>query len=311
MIDFRYHIVSLVAVFLALAIGIVIGGFSLQGEVGESLNKQVTQLRSEKNALRGQADQSASAMKKRDQFIDGMLPTMVDKELTGQTIAIVVLPGTDPSFVNSTKDAIGKADGTVASTVYLSKDWISPGFAKKQNFRKQARALHIDTSTVPQNRLAGLVLGRAVVTGSAADDTSKAAAVLPHLRQDKLVTVTPQHPDLASGIVVLWPPMNEDDQADQITGWTTTVAAIGASTDGVVGVSEGPDKDDPAAADGLVSSLRRTPDSAARMSTVDDGRLAMGKAALVLAMRSELDGHSGQYGVGHDATSTFPKDAVN
>lgn len=311
MIDFRYHIVSLVAVFLALAIGIVIGGFSLQGEVGESLNKQVSQLRSEKNALRGQADRSASAMKKRDQFIGGMLPMMVDKELTGQTIAIIVLPGTDPSFVNSTKDAIGEADGTVASTVYVAKDWISSDFAGRENFGKQAKALGIDTSTVSDERLPGLVLGRAVVAGSAPDDKSKAAKVLPRLRQDKLVTVTPQHPDLASGIVVLWPTMSEDDQADQIKGWTTTVAAIGASTEGVVGVSEGPDKDDPMATDGLVSSLRRTPDSAARMSTVDDGRLAMGQAALVLAMRSELDGHSGQYGVGHDATSTFPKDSVS
>ncbi len=309
MIDFRYHIVSLVAVFLALAIGIVIGGFSLPGEVGASLNNQVTQLRSEKNTLRDQAAQSASAMAKRDQFISGMLPAIVDKKLTGQSIAIIVLPGTDPSLVNKTKDNIGKADGTVSSTVYVSKDWSAAGFSGRESFPSLAHRLDIDTSAVPEGRLPGLVLGRAVIAGSPKGDESRKVGVLPKLRGDKLVTVTPEHPGEATGVVVLWPAMPED--SDAVEGWTRMIAAIGASTEGVVGVSGGPAKDDPTTPDPLVSSLRRTPDSAARMSTVDDGRLAMGQAALVLAMRSELAGHSGQYGIEHDATSTFPKKPVS
>ncbi|MDU2059289.1 MAG: copper transporter, partial [Dermabacter sp.] len=37
MIDFRYHLVSLVAVFLALAIGIVLGAGPLRDGVGQTL----------------------------------------------------------------------------------------------------------------------------------------------------------------------------------------------------------------------------------------------------------------------------------
>ncbi|BDZ58322.1 hypothetical protein GCM10025872_19790 [Barrientosiimonas endolithica] len=48
MIDFRYHLVSIVAVFLALATGLVIGATSLQDQVAGTLQGQVTQLRGEK-----------------------------------------------------------------------------------------------------------------------------------------------------------------------------------------------------------------------------------------------------------------------
>ena len=39
MIDFRYHLVSIVAVFLALAIGIVLGSTELQGPADNFLNR--------------------------------------------------------------------------------------------------------------------------------------------------------------------------------------------------------------------------------------------------------------------------------
>ena len=47
MIDFRYHIVSLISVFLALAVGIILGAGPLQGAIGDQLTGQVDQLRLE------------------------------------------------------------------------------------------------------------------------------------------------------------------------------------------------------------------------------------------------------------------------
>ena len=42
MINFRYHVVSLTAVFLALAIGLVVGTAALNGPVADSLRGQVS-----------------------------------------------------------------------------------------------------------------------------------------------------------------------------------------------------------------------------------------------------------------------------
>ena len=52
MINFRYHVVSLTAVFLALAIGLVVGTAALNGPVADSLNNQVTSLRKDNTQLR-------------------------------------------------------------------------------------------------------------------------------------------------------------------------------------------------------------------------------------------------------------------
>jgi hypothetical protein len=46
-IDFRYHLVSIVAVFLALAIGIVLGSTELQGPAFSLLDKTTSKLQSE------------------------------------------------------------------------------------------------------------------------------------------------------------------------------------------------------------------------------------------------------------------------
>ena len=47
MIDFRYHIVSLISVFLALAVGIALGAGPLKETIGDTLTGQVEQLRAD------------------------------------------------------------------------------------------------------------------------------------------------------------------------------------------------------------------------------------------------------------------------
>ena len=51
MIDFRYHLVSLVSVFLALAIGVVLGAGPLRDTIGATLEDQVQALRQDKGNL--------------------------------------------------------------------------------------------------------------------------------------------------------------------------------------------------------------------------------------------------------------------
>lgn len=51
MISFRYHVVSLVGVFLALALGIVIGTTALNGPVTSDLRHQVDDLKKQRSSL--------------------------------------------------------------------------------------------------------------------------------------------------------------------------------------------------------------------------------------------------------------------
>ena len=52
MIDFRYHLVSLISVFLALAVGIVLGAGPLKEAIGDTLTGEVDKLRARAADLR-------------------------------------------------------------------------------------------------------------------------------------------------------------------------------------------------------------------------------------------------------------------
>lgn len=69
MIDFRYHLVSLISVFLALAVGVVLGAGPLQSSLGNALNDQVASLREDRNATQGKLEQTETAVNDRDEYI--------------------------------------------------------------------------------------------------------------------------------------------------------------------------------------------------------------------------------------------------
>ena len=65
MIDFRYHLVSIVAVFLALSLGLLLGSTALAGPVQRGLNglskaeqRQISNLLQQKGQLQGAGDLS-------------------------------------------------------------------------------------------------------------------------------------------------------------------------------------------------------------------------------------------------------------
>lgn len=124
MINFRYHVVSLVAVFLALAVGIVLGAGPLKGTIGDTLNSQVTQLRSEKDALRSDLDQAQQGESYRDTVIESLLPQELSGLLPGERVAIVVAGDGAGDLVSALQDAVSDAGGTVSGRVTVTSKWL-------------------------------------------------------------------------------------------------------------------------------------------------------------------------------------------
>src|SRR5436309_10960669 len=89
MLDFRYHALSLVAVFLALAIGIVLGvtiGDSLLSDAERSLRSN---LRADVVSARQNANKAQSEVAGRDQMLDQLYPSLVRDRLRGERVALV------------------------------------------------------------------------------------------------------------------------------------------------------------------------------------------------------------------------------
>lgn len=129
MIDFRYHLVSLVSVFLALAVGIVLGAGPLEGEIGDQLNTQVAQLRAEKEDLRTEVETSKGAVSNRDDFTRAIAPALVRQQLGGESVLVVTLPGADTDAVKPLTETLRAAGARVVGRIDVKTAWTDPGRA--------------------------------------------------------------------------------------------------------------------------------------------------------------------------------------
>jgi len=118
-IDFRYHLVSIVAVFLALAIGIVLGSTELQGTTLDALRAVNGSLKNQLNAASAQRagyEQLAGAS---DAFLKTAESKLLDGTLAGDRVVIVTEPGAPSAVVAGVKTAAALAGAAVTGTVAL------------------------------------------------------------------------------------------------------------------------------------------------------------------------------------------------
>ena len=125
MIDFRYHLVSIVSIFLALAVGIVLGAGPLQGELGDTLTNEVAGLREDKAQLNAQLSDATAEIDAREDYIGETNPAILADSLDGQRVAVVVLPGTDTALVESTATSLASSGAAVVSTTTIGQNWVS------------------------------------------------------------------------------------------------------------------------------------------------------------------------------------------
>ena len=123
MVDFRYHALSLVAVFLALGIGIVLGvtvGDSLVSEADENLRNS---LRDDVTEAREQVREQQTLGAKRDEVIEETSELVAEGRLRGTRTAFIAL-GELPGIVgDSVEEAIESAGGElVRPAVYDPPD---------------------------------------------------------------------------------------------------------------------------------------------------------------------------------------------
>ena len=116
MFDFRYHVVSLAAVFVALVIGIVVGiGLSGRGVIDDAerrnLNQQIADLRGERDQARGQATAAGRRQAAMDDFAADTYPALVANRLIGMNVAVLFvgpLDGSADAVAQAVRDGGGR-----------------------------------------------------------------------------------------------------------------------------------------------------------------------------------------------------------
>ena len=119
MIDFRYHLVSIVAVFLALAIGIVLGSTELQGTTLDALRGLNNSLTHQLNAAHAQSNSYAQQAGASDAFLKTAESKLLNGTLSGDRVVIVTEPGASSSVVAGVKEAAALSGAAITGMVAL------------------------------------------------------------------------------------------------------------------------------------------------------------------------------------------------
>ncbi|MEP7092250.1 MAG: copper transporter [Nocardioidaceae bacterium] len=310
MISFRYHIVSIVSVFLALAIGVALGGGPLKGEVDNSLVDQVKSDRATKTRLQTQISGLRSGNTFLDDFAGTVAPGVLANTLRGRVVTLVVLPTALQADVAGLKALVVTAGGTVGGTLRVGNQLVDVG--NKQlvdelgsQLEGRAPALSIPADAGPYERI-GTLIGRAIGTlkksGARVDGT--ASTILAALDAASLMSTDGTL--RRRGDLVLFVTGAGHGTAAAQKGAGTIITALARSVDAVTAgaVLAGP----PASArgDGQVKALRDDVGAAKDVSTVDTLGRTAGQVVTVMALAGQAAGRTGQYGAVDAADGAMP-----
>lgn len=310
MINFRYHVVSLTAVFLALAIGLVVGTAALNGPVADSLKDRVNALGKDNRQLREQVSSLQEEANREEDFATESAPYMLGGKLTGRRIVLLTMPsGKDQ--VDGVKKMLQMAGATITGRVDVQDKLVNPdNSVELLDLADQASQPTIPTTGLPANSdgietssalLATALLDRpaAAVPVSAADLKALLAAYTSagyiSVEDDKVTGP-------AEAVVVISGQPYTDSESVKKDEAVVTVAAQFDKVGPLVVAGNG-------ATDGnLVAGVRGDPALSKTISTVDNSNTTQGQVVTALAVYEQLTrGTVGQYGLGAGAGSMMPK----
>lgn len=296
MIDFRYHIVSIVAIFFALGAGVVLGAGPLKSTGSDFVSAQAAKDRDQLADARAELIQVKALDKYRDDYVDKVTTGLTDNKLQNKRIVLVTMPGADSDMTDSLAKAIEKAGGRVTTRVSLDSKLFDPG--QRQLVEPLVNDLVTSDIQFPTESntyvRAGMILARGVVAKEEAKLVDlESTKIINGLTSAKLVSLKPTPKDRGSLVVVVAakPPTPAPDNSSYNEA-VDFAEGLDAGSAGVV-VAGMPES---AQNGGLLKALRGDSDATKGVSSVDVANLPSGQMTVVFALVEQAGGKAGQYG---------------
>jgi hypothetical protein len=310
LISFRYHLVSIVAVFLALAVGIVMGTTVIQQGLVDSLRSETNRAINSNHALQAEISQLLLTVDTWKKVGDEIEQPLVSEQLPGAGIVVITQVGVDLGVVNGVQTVLKDAGAKVVAVLEVTGRMALPDAGSQSDL---AGLLGLAPTEAPEAlaEQAGRQLGTRLANGPSSTGT------------DLIDELVQGNGTVAGGFLTVQPGPG-----------TTGSAAIGGANQTVVVISGGRQQPqiDPSAflaplveqmvkdlhpvaavessttVFPFVSSLRTNPAVEGHIVTVDDGDQMYGRVALVFGLHDMLasPGHGGDYGTRDDASDIIP-----
>jgi len=319
-IDFRYHLVSIVAVFLALAIGIVLGSTELQGNTIDVLRTSSNLLKNELDQSNAQRNTAQQQLNTNVTFLTAAEPRLLANELPGMRIVLVTEPGASSTVISGVKQAAADAGATVTGEVAIQPRFNDLSGTTQSSLAGlnsslastdgTALATPSSQQTINQQQAAQLI-GTAILATSAAGQTSglsaaDATTLLGAYAQAGYITITPAVTDRATLAVIVTPDAapadGQNDPGTQVMLAMAQEFAGESAATVVVGSTAGSSP-----AGSPIAALRAS-SVASLVSSVDNADSIVGQVSTIWALGDQLRGEKpNSYGIsGASAVSPVP-----
>jgi Copper transport outer membrane protein, MctB len=308
-IDFRYHLVSIVAVFLALAIGIVLGSTELQGPAFSVLNSTTGKLQNELDQASSQRDAAQQQASLGEQYAQAVQPVVLSGLLAGQRLLIVTEPGASASAVAGISSAAVEAGATVTGQIALQNKFFDASATTQDslnqvNLDMAAHAeIALQAGETYQQQAAQVIASQVLAKSTGSQTTVKqpssgsesyAQPVLAAYAYLGFLTISEQPYTQATLAVIVTPQTAPSDGSadplDQVLVPVAEELAAASSATVVAGTSAGSGPGSPIA-------VLRSNNVSNQVSTVDDADLVAGQTVVIQALAVLLNGgKAGSYG---------------
>jgi hypothetical protein len=316
-ISLRYHIVSLVAVFLALALGIVVGSTVLQ-------EGTVSVLRATSERVRQESERNSRANVALNQdiarlqtFGAAVLPELVQNRLKGRSVVLVDTDKVDGGMRESVRKVLEDAGAQVDGQITFADNRLALAADADRTDMGRLLAVDTDAADVLRGELVRRLANRlATPAAIPQDNNQRASDMLTSLQDADFLADLKLSRPLASGadpfprqgsiFVLLGPSAAATATAVAPDAFLVPLAdQVSARTGGPVAGGEAAAVPGPAS---WITALRNNRELSRRVSGIDSVDTVYGQLALVEALQGSLQQlPAGQYGIKAGASGLLPK----
>ena len=309
MISFRFHVVSITAVFLAIAIGVVVGTTYVDRAVVDSLENRVDRVSNNLDQRKAENDALEGSLNDLRGYAGASADWAVTGRLTDVPLVLFAVRGLDGDVATKTLALARHAGASVPGVTWLEDRWALEG---DDDHDALATAAGVDSSssdtTLRADALAALVAALGVPGEGATPE--EGAALLDRMVEAGFLKVDSEGDgapalDELAGVgprVLLVTSSDVPDNLGSLIGpLATRASSAGLATvaaEAYVSKSDGPKRGEV-----LLTALD---DARDRVAVVDDLEAPEGRVAAILGLGEVAAGRVGHFGYGNGADGVLP-----
>ena len=311
MLNLRYHVVSLVAVFLALGIGVIMGATVIDRVTVDQLRNRLDGVEAADRKTRSDNDRLSAQIATWNKFADQGRTELLSDQLQNVPVLLVGVNGIDRKSVSDLRSQLATAGANVEGTLWLTD---------KLNLNSQGDATALAASIAIPDATPDIARAAALSKlAEALDRGSDPTGIIAALHQGGFLDY--EAPPVPASTSSSTPTFGLDTipvrgtraviisgagaRLDDETMTMPFVTQLALNDTPVIAAEAG--RDTPGGRDVFVGVILRHPETASRISTVDNLESFIGQAAAVLALRDIGKQPPNHYGVGPGAQRLLPE----